>query len=183
MIAGARATAEGLLAGGVLPVIKHIPGHGRASADSHKDLPVVTAPLAALEAQDFAPFRALADLPLAMTAHIRFTALDDAPATQSPALIGLIRDTIGFSGLLMTDDISMEALSGPVAARARASLAAGCDVILHCNGERREMEAIAVEAGRMGAQAAARAEAALARRIAPATIDMAALEAELETCL
>jgi beta-N-acetylhexosaminidase len=138
VIAGARATAEGLLAGGVLPVIKHIPGHGRASADSHKDLPVVTAPLAALEAQDFAPFRALADLPLAMTAHIRFTALDDAPATQSPALIGLIRDTIGFSGLLMTDDISMEALSGPVAARAR---------------------------------------------IAPATIDMAALEAELETCL
>jgi beta-N-acetylhexosaminidase len=183
VIAGARATAEGLLAGGVLPVIKHIPGHGRASADSHKDLPVVTAPLAALEAQDFAPFRALADLPLAMTAHIRFTALDDAPATQSPALIGLIRDTIGFSGLLMTDDISMEALSGPVAARARASLGAGCDVILHCNGERREMEAIAVEAGRMGAQAAARAEAALARRIAPATIDMAALEAELETCL
>ena len=183
VISGARATAEGLLAGGVLPVIKHIPGHGRATADSHKDLPVVTAPRAELEALDFAPFRALADLPLAMTAHIRFTALDDAPATQSPALIRLIREMIGFGGLLMTDDISMEALSGSVASRARASLAAGCDVILHCNGERPEMEAIAAEAGRMSPAAAARAEAALALRKTPGSIDMAALEAELEACL
>ena len=183
VISGARATAEGLLAGGVLPVIKHIPGHGRATADSHKDLPVVTAPRAELEALDFAPFRALADLPLAMTAHIRFTALDDAPATQSPALIRLIREEIGFGGLLMTDDISMEALSGSVASRARASLAAGCDVILHCNGERPEMEAIAAEAGRFAPTAAARAEAALGARKSPGSIDMAALEAELEACL
>ncbi|PCD77630.1 beta-N-acetylhexosaminidase [Thioclava arenosa] len=183
VISGARATAEGLLAGGVLPVIKHIPGHGRATADSHKDLPVVTAPRAELEALDFAPFRALAGLPLAMTAHIRFTALDDAPATQSPALIRLIREEIGFGGLLMTDDISMEALSGSVASRARASLAAGCDVILHCNGERPEMEAIAAEAGRLAPAAAARAAAALGARKSPGSIDMAALEAELEACL
>ena len=175
----ARATAEGFLAGGVLPVIKHIPGHGRATADSHLHLPVVTAALDDLRATDFVPFAALKDMPMAMSAHIRFTALDDAPATQSAAVIRLIREEIGFAGLLMTDDITMQALSGTLAERTAASLAAGCDVVLHCSGARAEMEPVAAAAGRMDAAAAARAAAALARRT-PAQIDIAALEAEFE---
>lgn len=175
-----RATAEGFLAGGVLPVIKHIPGHGRATADSHLHLPVVTAPLEELRATDFAPFAALKDMPMAMSAHIRFTALDEAPATQSPAVIRLIREEIGFAGLLMTDDINMQALSGSPAERAAASLAAGCDVVLHCSGDLAEMEPVAAAAGRLSATAAARAEAALAQRVTPAKIDIAALEAEFE---
>lgn len=176
--AHARATAEGFLAGGVLPVIKHIPGHGRATADSHLHLPVVTASLDVLRATDFGPFAALRDMPMAMSAHIRFTALDDAPATQSATVIGLIRAEIGFAGLLMTDDITMQALSGGVAERAAASIAAGCDVVLHCNGTLAEMAAVAGAAGRLTPAAATRAEAALARRQAPAQIDIAALEAE-----
>ncbi|MDV7269533.1 beta-N-acetylhexosaminidase [Thioclava sp. A2] len=182
VIDAARASAEGLLAGGVLPIIKHIPGHGRATADSHKNLPVVEATHAELSASDFAPFKALADLPMGMTAHIRFTALDDAPATQSARMIGLIRDEIGFDGLLMTDDISMEALSGDLTSRTRASLAAGCDLVLHCNGELPEMEAIVAEAGQMGQAAQIRADRALALRKPPETIDIAALEAELGAC-
>lgn len=178
----ARASAEGLLAGGVLPIIKHIPGHGRATADSHKNLPVVEATHGELTQTDFAPFKALADLPMGMTAHIRFTALDDAPATQSARMIGLIREEIGFDGLLMTDDISMEALSGSLVSRTRASLAAGCDLVLHCNGELPEMEAIAAEAGQMGQAAQIRADRALALRQSPEPIDIAALEAELEAC-
>ncbi|MFT3689929.1 glycoside hydrolase family 3 N-terminal domain-containing protein [Paenirhodobacter sp.] len=173
----ARALAEGLLAGGVLPVMKHMPGHGRATADSHLHLPVVSAPEEELEA-DFAPFCALNDLPMGMTAHIRFTALDDAPATQSPRLIRLIREHIGFDGLLMTDDIAMQALSGTMAARAAASVAAGCDVVLHCNGDRAEMEEVVAAAGAL--RAVERAEAALARRLVPEPVDIAALAAELE---
>ena len=183
VILGARATAEGLLAGGVLPVIKHMPGHGRAEADSHKDLPVVDAPANDLRESDFAPFRALRDLPLGMTAHIRFTAFDDAPATQSPRMIGLIRDEIGFDGLLMTDDISMEALSGTIGERAAASMRAGCDLVLHCNGARDEMEAAVAAAGAMSDAANTRAERALALRKGPQAVDMAALEAELEALL
>jgi beta-N-acetylhexosaminidase len=183
VIANARATADGLLAGGVLPVIKHIPGHGRATADSHLHLPTVTASLADLEQADFAPFRALADLPMGMTAHIRFTALDDAPATQSARIIGLIRDRIGFQGLLMTDDIGMQALSGPVGERAAASIAAGCDLVLHCNGDLAEMREAAAAAGAMTPAALARGQAALARRTAPAPLDLAALEAELAALL
>ncbi|MGD9918072.1 MAG: glycoside hydrolase family 3 N-terminal domain-containing protein [Paenirhodobacter sp.] len=179
VIANARATAEGFLAGGVLPVIKHMPGHGRATADSHKHLPVVTAAAEDLRASDFAPFAALADLPMAMSAHIRFTAFDDAPATQSAPMIGLIREEIGFGGLLMTDDIGMEALSGGFAERTAASLAAGCDVVLHCNGTRAEFEETVAAAGRLSPQAAARAEAALACRRAPEPVDIAALDAEL----
>ena len=179
--AHARATAEGFLAGGVLPVIKHMPGHGRATADSHLNLPVVTAPLTELRLTDFAPFAALADLPLAMSAHIRFTALDDAPATQSPVVMRLIRDEIGFDGLIMTDDIGMEALSGTMAERAAASIAAGCDVVLHCKGPVAEREAVANVAGRLTPDAARRADAALARRVAPADVDIAALEAEFES--
>ncbi len=159
----ARAMAEGLMAGGVLPIIKHIPGHGRAGADSHKTLPVVKAPLADLEASDFAAFRDLADLPLAMTAHVVFSAVDpDQPATTSPTLIEhVIRKSIGFEGLLMSDDLSMEALSGDMRHRAKASLAAGCDVVLHCNGSMDEMTKVAAATGGLEGRAAARAKAAL----------------------
>lgn len=178
--AAARAVAEALLAGGVLPVIKHLPGHGRATADSHHDLPTVTAGLEELRATDFAPFRALADLPMAMTGHMRFPALDaENPTTFSPAVIRAIREEIGFGGLLMTDDIGMNALSGAPGARAGRALAAGCDVVLHCNGTAEEMVEVAAASGRMGGEAAARAARALAARRAPAPFDLAAAEAAL----
>ncbi|EKV31411.1 Beta N-acetyl-glucosaminidase [Caenispirillum salinarum AK4] len=136
---------SGLLAGGVLPVIKHIPGHGRAFADSHLDLPTVDADRATLEATDFVPFKALAQAPYGMTAHIVYTALDpDRPATTSPTVIrGVVRGELGFEGLLMTDDLSMKALTGDFAVRAAESLAAGCDLVLHCNGDMDEMTAVA----------------------------------------
>ena len=174
----ARATAEGLMAGGVLPVMKHLPGHGRAQADSHHALPRVTASRAELET-DFAPFRALSDLPMGMTAHIEFTALGGRPATQDPGLIWLIREEIGFDGLLMTDDISMEALGGSIGERTQGAIAAGCDLVLHCNGNRREMEACVEEAGPMSDAARRRADAALALRRLPELADIAALEFEL----
>ena len=160
-----RAVAEGLMAGGVLPVMKHVPGHGRAGADSHRALPVVAAPRAALEAQDFAPFRALADLPMAMTAHVVYEALDpESPATTSGHVIAtVVRGAIGFANLLMSDDLSMEALSGTLRERAAAALAAGCDVALHCNGAMAEMRGVAEAAPRLEGAARARAEAALAR--------------------
>ena len=173
-----RAAADGLLAAGVLPVVKHMPGHGRAIADSHHDLPVVEAAEAELQALDFAPFRALSDLPMGMTAHIRFPALDDAPATASSRMIALIRRDIGFDGLLMTDDITMNALSGTEAERAAASLAAGCDLVLHCNGTIAQMQPVVAAAGTMSAEAGRRAEAALSRRVAPQRADIAALMAE-----
>ena len=137
----AGAIAAGLAEGGVLPVLKHIPGHGRATADSHQKLPVVSASRAELEATDFAAFRPLVALPLAMTAHVVFTAIDPvAPATISATIVrDVIRDSIGYQGLLMTDDISMGALSGSVGERTRAAIAAGCDVVLHCNGDMPEM--------------------------------------------
>jgi len=160
-----RAAAEGLIAGGVLPVIKHIPGHGRARADSHLELPVVEASLADLEARDFAPFRALSDMPMAMTAHVVYSALDfRRPATTSRAVIkDTIRGAIGFDGLLISDDLSMKALGGDFTQRARASLAAGCDVVLHCNGEMAEMRAVVAGTKALAGRAAARAQAALAR--------------------
>jgi len=176
----ARATAEGLLAGGVLPVLKHMPGHGRAEADSHLDLPTVEATAEDLRHLDFAPFAALNDLPLGMTAHIRFPAFDTAPATQSATLIGVIREEIGFAGLLMTDDIGMQALSGSYAERARASIAAGCDVVLHCNGTRAEFEETVAAAGALSPAAVLRADAALRWRRAPAEADLAALAAEFD---
>lgn len=175
----ARAVAEACLAGGVLPVLKHIPGHGRATADSHLDLPRVTAPRAELEATDFAAFRELADLPLGMTAHIVYDALDAAlPATLSEVAIGAIRAEMGFDGLLMTDDISMQALSGPLAARSAAAIAAGCDLVLHCNGQMAEMEEVTEAAGRLSPAAAERAARALAARRAPEPADLPALAAE-----
>lgn len=160
-----RAVAEGLMAGGVLPVVKHMPGHGRAACDSHKGLPVVDAALADLRGRDFAPFRLLADLPMAMSAHVVFTAIDpDRPATQSPVVIrDIVRGEIGFDGLLMTDDLSMHALTGPFRARAEAAFAAGIDIALHCNGEMDEMRAVCEGTPLLSGDAARRAEAALAR--------------------
>lgn len=176
----ARAVAEAHLAAGVLPVMKHLPGHGRASADTHHDLPTVTADRESLSASDFAPFRALADLPMAMTAHIIFAAYDPTlPATQSPEMIRVIREEIGFRGLLLTDDLAMQALSGTIAERAARSLTAGCDLALFCNGDVPEMAAVAAAIGPMRPDTAARAEAALARRTAPALLDIAALHADL----
>lgn len=161
-----RAAAEGLMAGGVLPVVKHVPGHGRAGADSHQSLPVVAASARELEQTDFAPFKALADLPLAMTAHVVYRAIDDArPATTSPTVVGdVIRGKIGFDGLLMTDDLSMKALDGDFEARARASLDAGCDLVLHCNGRMDEMTAVAKAVPPLAGEGGRRAEAAEAMR-------------------
>jgi beta-N-acetylhexosaminidase len=172
----ASAIAEGLADGGVLPVLKHIPGHGRANADSHHKLPVVHADRATLDATDFAAFRPLKRLPLAMTAHVVFTAIDPVhPATTSATMIGeVIRGFIGFGGLLMGDDVSMNALSGSIAERARASLKAGCDLVLHCNGKIDEMRAVASEASELSGEAARRAAAALAVRKSPSAIDLAA---------
>ena len=179
-----RAVADAHLAGGVLPVVKHIPGHGRATVDSHKDLPRVTAAREDLEAQDFAPFKALADLPMGMTAHIVFEDIDDsAPATTSRVMMDVIRNDIGFNGLLMTDDIGMEALSGDVAQRTRASIAAGCDVVLHCCGDAAEIVQVGQAAGQMGDAAQARAEAALMMRKSPAPVDIAALSEEFDDLL
>jgi beta-N-acetylhexosaminidase len=177
--------AQGLAEGGVLPVVKHVPGHGRATADSHKKLPVVTADRAALEATDFAVFRGLADMPMAMTAHVVFRAIDPvAPATTSAAIVhDVIRGSIGFAGLLMSDDISMDALSGSLGERTRAALAAGCDIALHCNGDMAEMQAVAAAAPQLQGEAARRASAALARRQLPAALDVAAKRAELAALL
>ncbi|WP_306131603.1 beta-N-acetylhexosaminidase [Roseivivax marinus] len=180
VVAVGQAVARGLDEGGVLPVIKHIPGHGRARLDSHLDLPVIEAGREALDAVDFAAFRPFADMALGMTAHLVYRAIDDAPATVSEGMIHLIREDIGFGGLLMTDDISMEALSGTVAERGRASLDAGCDVVLHCNGEMTEMLALMRRAGEMSDIAQRRAEAALASRRTPPDADIEELAAELE---
>ncbi len=162
----ARAAAEGLIAGGVLPVIKHIPGHGRARVDSHVDLPRVEAAVEDLDRVDFAPFRALSDMPLAMTAHVVYAAVDPRRcATLSRRVIHeVVRGSIGFSGLLITDDLSMKALQGDLTSRARAALGAGCDIALHCNGDMAQMQAVAEGARRLTGRAAGRAAAALARR-------------------
>jgi beta-N-acetylhexosaminidase len=172
----AGALADGLLKGGVLPVLKHIPGHGRATADSHLKLPVVDTDRATLERTDFAAFRPLAKLPLGMTAHVVFSAIDpSAPATTSATMVGqVIRDSIGFEGLLMSDDVSMGALSGSLAERSRAAIAAGCDVVLHCNGKLAEMEEIASTVPVLAGEAKRRADAALALRSAPKDFDVEA---------
>ncbi len=161
----ARAAAEGLLAGGVLPVVKHIPGHGRALADSHLELPKVSAPRAELERTDFAPFRKLSDLPLAMTAHVIYEAVDSLlPATISPVVVReVIRNHIGFDGLLMTDDVSMKALSGAIGDNTKAAFAAGCDLALHCNGKMDEMLSVAMNSPPLDGKSAERAKKALDR--------------------
>jgi beta-N-acetylhexosaminidase len=179
------AIAAGLLEGGVLPVLKHIPGHGRATADSHHRLPVVTADRATLEATDFAAFRPLAALPLGMTAHVVFTAFDPvAPATSSITIVKhVIRDSIGFRGLLMSDDVSMGALSGSLGDRTKAAIAAGCDMVLHCNGKMPEMMAVAAAAPLLSGEAARRASAALAARQPAAAIDIAASRSEFSNLM
>ncbi len=171
----ADAIASGLIEGGVLPVLKHLPGHGRAACDSHFDLPVVAAPRDALEATDFEAFRRLAHLPFGMTAHVMFTAIDPQwPATLSPTIVNdVIRGSIGFSGALMSDDVSMGALTGRIAERTRQALAAGCDLALHCNGDLTEMEEVAAGACELSGLAAKRAERALATRRKADPVDLA----------
>jgi beta-N-acetylhexosaminidase len=181
-----RAAAEGLLDGGVLPVIKHIPGHGRAGADSHEALPMVEAAREELERIDFAPFRALADMPLGMSAHVVYTAIDPGnPATTSRRVIEeVIRGAIGFGGLLMSDDLSMKALSGSLRERAAAALAAGCDVALHCNGKLDEMQAVAEAAPVLAGASQQRAEDALTRiRRRPEPLDPVDAHARLTAAL
>ncbi len=169
----ARAVAEGLELGGILPVLKHIPGHGRAATDTH------------LERTDFAAFQPLADLPMAMTAHVVFSALDPAhPATTSATIIEqVIRGVIGFQGLLMSDDVSMNALAGSIAERTRAIFAAGCDMVLHCNGKLDEMRQVAAETPELSGKALERARRALASRRAPQAFDRLAARAELDALI
>jgi beta-N-acetylhexosaminidase len=180
-----RAAADALLASGVLPVMKHLPGHGRALADSHLELPVVDASFAELEASDFAPFVANADLPAGMTAHVVYPVLDrERPATISPKIIGeIIRQKIGFDGLLLSDDLSMQALAGTLRDRAEAAFRAGIDVVLHCNGNSDEMQEVAGATPPLGGRALQRAEAALARLRAPAGFDPVDARARLNSAL
>jgi beta-N-acetylhexosaminidase len=178
----ARAVSDGLEQGGVLPILKHIPGHGRATADSHLSLPRVDTPKAELERTDFAAFQPLADLPMAMTAHVVFSALDPAqPATTSATIIKqVIRGVIGFQGLLMSDDVSMNALTGSIAERTRALFAAGCDMALYCNGKLDEMREVAGETPELSGKALERAKRALASRKSPQAFDRQAGRAELD---
>jgi len=180
----AGAVARGLIDGGVLPVVKHIPGHGRAVADSHRELPRVTASRKALRVSDFLAFQGVANLPIGMTAHVVYEDLDpDQPATTSPVVLKMVREEIGFGGLLMTDDLSMQALSGPLGARVDAAFAAGCDMALHCNGDLAEMDEVAQAAGRLAGEAAARATRALAWRDEPRALDIEAAEAEFRSLM
>jgi beta-N-acetylhexosaminidase len=181
----ARAVTEGLEQGGVLPVLKHIPGHGRATADTHFRLPEVDTSKAELERTDFAAFQPLADLPMAMTAHVVFSALDSAhPATTSATIIEqVIRGVIGFQGLLMSDDVSMNALAGSIAERTRAIVIAGCDMVLHCNGDLDEMRAVARETPELAGKALERAKRALASRKAPQPFDRQTARAELDALI
>ena len=180
-----RAVTEGLEQGGVLPVLKHIPGHGRATADTHFRLPVVDNSRAELERTDFAAFQPLADLPMAMTAHVVFSALDPAhPATTSATIVEqVIRGMIGFQGLLMSDDVSMNALAGSLAERSRAIFAAGCDMVLHCNGKFDEMRQVAAETPELSGKALERARRALATRRVPQAFDRLAARAELDALM
>jgi beta-N-acetylhexosaminidase len=167
----------------VLPVIKHIPGHGRAMSDSHLELPVVDANFEDLDARDFAPFRVLSDMPMAMTAHVIYSAIDKKrPATTSKKVMRrVVRGAIGFDGLVMSDDLSMKALSGDFTERAVQSRAAGCDVVLHCNGAMAEMKAVVKGAGELKGKAAVRAKAALARLAkAPEPFDVAEARARFD---
>jgi beta-N-acetylhexosaminidase len=168
----AQAAIVGLMDGGVLPVIKHIPGHGRAMSDSHHELPVVDASLAELRASDFVPFAAHAAQPMAMTAHIVYRSIDPkTPATLSRRVLDMVRGDIGFGGLIMTDDLSMKALTGSIGERASRALEAGCDMLLHCNGDFAEMVEVAETAGPLAGPALTRAERARRSRRAPQPFD------------
>ncbi|MEO4040400.1 beta-N-acetylhexosaminidase [Hoeflea sp. CAU 1731] len=180
------AAMEGLIAGGVLPVIKHMPGHGRANVDSHHDLPQVDAPLSDLEASDFIPFMALAaSAPMAMTAHVVYTGIDaDGPATTSRKVIeDVVRTKLGFDGILMSDDISMKALSGDFASKTSAIFQAGCDVILHCNGSMDEMPDVADNTPMLQGKPLQRADRVMSMFKAPQAADEAALRAEFDDLL
>ena len=180
-----RAVADGLRAGGIVPAIKHMPGHGRATADSHAVLPRVDVSLEALRASDFAPFRALRDTPAGLTAHVCYEALDpERPGTLSRTVIEeAVRGAIGFDGLLVSDDLSMGALTGPIGERARAALAAGCDLALHCNGNRDEMEDVAAAVPRLKGRARERLDLMLASRHEPDPFDQADGCRELDALL
>ena len=180
-----RAQIEGLMDGGVLPVMKHIPGHGRAGADSHLDLPRVSASAEELSASDFVTFRSLDTCPIAMTAHVVYESIDpQRPATTSPKVIrDVIRGEIGFDGLLMSDDLSMKALDGPLSVRAKQAQFAGCDLVLHCNGDMNEMKEVASEVTELKGQALKRSEHALAHLSVPGGFDPAAGEARLAALL
>jgi beta-N-acetylhexosaminidase len=181
----ARAVTDGLEQGGILPVLKHIPGHGRATADTHFRLPEVDTSQKELERTDFAAFQPLADLPMAMTAHVVFSALDPVhPATTSATIIEqVIRGVIGFQGLLMSDDVSMNALAGSIAERTRAIVTAGCDMVLHCNGKLDEMQEVAGETPELSGKPLERAKRALASRKPPQPFDRLAARAELDALL
>ena len=183
IVALGRAVAHGVMAGGVVPVMKHVPGHGRATCDSHLALPIVNESLEDLRASDFQTFEALSDLPAAMTAHVVYDVLDGtAPVTTSRYVIGdIIRQEIGFGGLLMSDDLSMRALSGSMQSRARATIAAGCDLTLHCNGVLEEMEAVAAESPELVGEAFNRFAAAWA--VTQQTQDFDVGEAEMALLL
>jgi len=182
-----RAVAEGFLAGGITPIMKHIPGHGRSLVDSHLSLPVVEASRAELEASDFRPFKTLAGLPWAMTAHLLYRAIDaEQPATMSARVVdAVIRGHIGFEGMLIGDDLSMQALSGSIGERAAATLAAGCDLALHCNGKMEEMEAVAEATHAIGdatVRRLERARAMVAAAVRPAE-DAGAMARQLESLM
>jgi beta-N-acetylhexosaminidase len=185
IIALGKAQIEGLTDGGVLPVMKHIPGHGRAGADSHLALPRVTATQAELSASDFVTFRSLNLCPIAMTAHVVYESIDpQRPATTSPKVVrDVIRGEIGFEGLLMSDDLSMKALDGPLSVRTKAALFAGCDLVLHCNGDMEEMREVASEVKELEGLALARSERALAQISVPSSFDPVAAEVRLNTLL
>jgi beta-N-acetylhexosaminidase len=180
-----RACAEGLLAGGVLPVIKHIPGHGRAGADSHTDLPRVDTKLDELLKVDFYPFQVNADMPIAMSAHVLYRAIDKRnPATTSNKCLKIVRDVIGFDGLLICDDLSMNALSGTLEKRAKASLRAGCDVLLHCNGQMDQMTQVAQVTPKLKGEALRRAKAAIRRIVKmPEPLDVAEARARFDVVM
>jgi beta-N-acetylhexosaminidase len=180
----ARKTAEGLLDSSVLPIIKHIPGHGRAKSDSHKELPVVDSPLDELLESDFKVFKNLKDMPWAMTAHILYTAIDDKkPATLSKKVISIIRENIGFNGVLISDDLSMEALQGSFADRTKGAIAAGCDVVLHCNGKMEEMSEIAENIFEIDNEAEARVGRSMKLLKRPVLVDFADTVATVEKML
>ncbi|WP_304071720.1 beta-N-acetylhexosaminidase [Maricaulis maris] len=180
-----RAAMDGLMAGGVAPIIKHIPGHGRARADSHLELPVVPEEHGLLSETDFAPFKGLNDAPMAMTAHIVYSDIDrDLPATQSADMVDkVVRGEIGFDGLLMTDDLSMKALTGTFRERGELSLKAGCDMLLHCNGQMSEMIGVAEGTTALTGRALERAEAAERIRDVIEDFDPDDAESRLNVCL
>ena len=180
-----RAACEGFLAGGVLPVIKHVPGHGRAGADSHTDLPRIDTKLEDLLTVDFYPFQVNADMPIAMTGHVLYRAIDKRnPATTSRKCLKIVRDVIGFDGLLITDDLSMNALSGTLEKRAKAALRAGVDVILHCSGQMAEMKSVVHVTPKLKGEGLRRAKAAIKRLLkTPEPLDVIDARARFEVVM